>query len=190
MSLVSLSEVGNSTRLIFGDRRLVVDNADLTTLAADAFVCPVSPSIDTRQGLARILSDAAGGGLGRDERPTIHEPYGKVIVVPGGNLRAKYVFLSVLLGERGVDKIRLSIRQAVDRSIHYAEFLRLKSLAFPLLGSALDLPPYEFVARQMLEEVAQYMRRRKTRLKLVMFSIRNPEAFDAFRKEARAIANL
>ena len=189
MSLVSLSEVGSSTRLIFGDRRLVVDNADLTTLAADAFVCPVSPSIDTRQGLAKILNDAAGG-LSREATSAVHEPYGKVIVVPGGHLKAKYVFLSVLLGERGLDKMKLSIRQAVDRCIHYAEFLRLRSVAFPLLGSALDLPPYEFVARQMLEEVAQYMRRRKTRLKLVMFSIRNPEAFDAFRKEARALANL
>jgi O-acetyl-ADP-ribose deacetylase (regulator of RNase III) len=188
MSLISLSEVGGSTRLAFGDRRLIVDNSDLATLTADAFVCPVDPTLDVRHGLAKILNDAAGG-LPR-ERPAINEPFGKVIVLPGGNLRAKYVFLSVLLGERGLDKIKISIRQAVDRSIQYAEFLRLKSIAFPLLGSALALPPYEFVARQMLEEVAQYLRRRRTRLKLVVFSIRNPEAFGAFRKEARDLANL
>lgn len=187
MSLVSLSEVSGSTRLVFGDRRLIVDNSDLETLAADAFVCPVDCTLDVTRGLAKILNDAAGG-LTR-ERPALNEPYGKVIVLPAGNLRAKYVFMSVLLGERGLDKIQLSIRQAVDRCIHYAEFLRLKSIAFPLLGSALDLPPYEFVARQMMEEVAQYMRRRKTRLKLVLFSIRNPDAFEAFRKEARSLAD-
>jgi len=189
MSLVSLSEVGNTTRLVFGDRRLIVDNTDLATLSADALVCPVSPACDTRTGLAGVLNGAAGG-LSREGRPMVHEPYGKVIVLPAGNLKAKYVFLTVLLGERGLDKVKLSIRQAVDRSIHYAEFLRLKSIAFPFLGSALELPSYEFVARQMLEEVALYMRRRKTRLKLVLFSIRNPEAFEAFRKEARSLANL
>lgn len=184
---IGLRETDGSTSLLFGDRKLTVHQGDVLNLAADALVCPVGPSLDVSTGLARIIVDAAGAEP-RDASPMVTSPFGNVVVLPGGNLRAKYIFLSVLLGERGLDQMQMAIRQAVDRSIHYAEFLRLKSIAFPLLGSAAGAPPFHFVARQMIEEVAQYLARRKTRLKMVLFSIHNADAYTAFRREARSLS--
>jgi O-acetyl-ADP-ribose deacetylase (regulator of RNase III) len=152
-------------------------------------VCPVNPDLDFRSGLARIVSGSAGKQT-RSQRPLCPEPYGKVIVLPGGQLRVKYVFLTVLLGERGVDKIRLSIRQSVERAIRYAEFLRLKTIAFPVLGSASEALPYSFVAREMLENVTQYYQRRNTKLKAILFSAFNADAFEALKREAKSIAIL
>jgi O-acetyl-ADP-ribose deacetylase (regulator of RNase III) len=184
---ISLTETDGSTSLLFGDRKLTVHQGDVLNLAADALVCPVGPSLSTNTGLAKIIVDAADIEP-RDASPTLKSPFGNVVVLPGGKLRAKYIFLSVLLGERGLDNLQTSIRQAVDRSIHYAEFLRLKSIAFPLLGSAAGAPPFQFVARQMIEEVAQYLSRRKTRLKMILFSTHNAAAYTAFRREARSLS--
>ena len=171
--------------LAFGERKVVLHNGDVLDLTADALVCPVDPQLNLQSGLAAIITEAAGKKPAI-QRPIRPEPYGKVVVLPGGKLKAKYLFLTVVLGERGPDKMRQSIQQAVDRAIRYAEFLRLKSVAFPMLGSAQDLPPYSLIANLMLENAARYFRRRNTKLDLILFSLRNPDAFAAFRTEAAA----
>lgn len=172
-----------STNLTFGERKLVLHNGDILDLQADALVCPVDPHFSMDSGLPSIIARAAGK-TALVQRPLRPEPYGKVTVLPGGKLKAKYLFLTVVMGERGADKMRHSIQQAVDRSIRYAEFLRLKSIAFPMLGSAQSLPPYTLVAHMMMENVARYFRRRNTKLKLIQFSLHNPDAYKAFQSEA------
>lgn len=175
--------------LLIGANKLTLFQGDIAQLNADAVVCPVNQSLDTQAGISQILLKASGGSV-KTHKPVFPEPYGKVVVLPGGKLNARYIFLTVLLGEKGLDRIRLAIRQSVERSIRYAEFLRLKSIAFPVLGSPQVAPPYEFIAREMMENVAMYFRRRQTKIKAVFFSIYNGKAFDAFRKEAEHIANL
>jgi O-acetyl-ADP-ribose deacetylase (regulator of RNase III) len=105
-------------------------------------------------------------------------------------LQAQYLFLTVLLGERGLDKMKLSISHAVDRAIRYAEFLRLKSIAFPVLGSPRESPPYNFVAHQMLENVVTYFNRRNTKIKAILFSAYNADALSALQEEAKNISEL
>lgn len=182
-------EDGRTTVLLVGGRKIRLERGDLLDLAVDALVCPVDPKLDLTSGLARQISKAAGPNL-KNEKPVVPEPYGKVIVMPGGNLNVKYVFLSVILGEKNLDKMKRSIQQAVDRAIRYAEFLKLKSLAFPLLGSAEAAPPYRMVAREMIEQAALYFQRRHTKVKTVFFSAFNNEAYSAFCKEAKSIADL
>ncbi len=187
MLKVHLKEADKSLNLLIGERKLTIHKGDILSLSADALVCPVDQNLDFRSGLARVISQAAGKQT-RHQRPVVSEPYGKVIVLPGGNLKVKYIFLTVLLGERGLDKMRLSISQAVDRTIRYAEFLRLKSIAFPVLGSPKEAPPYDFVAHEMLENISGYFNRRNTKIKAILFSAFNNQAFEAFRKEAKELA--
>lgn len=172
-----------------GDRQLSIHNGDILSLTADAIVCPVNPALDLKSGLALTIGKAAGSHAHK-ERPLSPEPYGKVVVLPGGKLNVKYLFLAVLLGERGVDKMKMSIRQSVERSIRYAEFLRLKSIAFPVLGCAQTQPAYDFIAHEMLEQVALYFRKRNTKLKAILLSAFNPAAFSALRTEAQNLADL
>lgn len=185
---VQLSELKNQLLLSVGERKLSIHNGDLLSLSADALVCPVDPTLDFRSGLAKVVSQAAGKSIHK-ERPLVPEPFGKVVVLPGGKLNVKYIFLTVLYGERGVEKIRMSIRQAVERAIRYAEFLRLKSIAFPVLGDPGAKPDYNFVAHEMIEDVIQYFQRRNTKLKAILFSAYNKEAFTALRKEARQLTD-
>jgi O-acetyl-ADP-ribose deacetylase (regulator of RNase III) len=105
-------------------------------------------------------------------------------------MQVKYIFMTVLLGEKELDKMRMAIRQAVNRTIRYAEFLRLKSIAFPVLGNPRSTPPYNYIAREMLEDVTKYFNRRSTKLKLILFSVFNADAYSAFCREARHIADL
>ncbi len=186
---IRLIEEDRQLCLVIGERKLTMHNGDVLSLAADALVCPVDQNLDFRAGIARIISQAAGKGI-RKDRPSLPEPYGKVVVLPGGNLKVKYIFLSVIVGEKGPERMKTSIRQAVERTIRYAEFLRLKSIAFPVLGSSHAAAPYDFIAREMLEEVTRYFQRRNTRLNAILFSVFNPQAFEAFRREAKDIADL
>lgn len=186
---IHLRENKNTLSLLIGEKKLHLHRGDITSLTADAVVCPVDRNLDFRSGLARVISQAAGKGI-RVHRPSFPEPYGKVVVLPGGDLKSKYLFLTVVLGEKEADKARQSIRQAVERTILYAEFLRLKSIAFPVLGSLQNNLPYTHLAQEMMEEVIQYLRRRKTRLQTVLFSCFNPNAFEIFCTEAKNLCNI
>ncbi len=186
---IHLKENKDTLSLLVGEKKLTLHYGDITTITADAVVCPVDRSLNFRSGLARVISQAAGKGI-RVHRPSFPEPYGKVVVLPGGDLKSKFVFLTVLLGEKEPEKVRQSIRQAVERTILYAEFLRLKSIAFPVLGSLDNNLPYTQIAQEMLEEVVQYLQRRKTKLQAVLFSCFNQNAFKIFCTEAKTICNI
>lgn len=185
---IRLTENHQTLHLHIGENKLTIQLSDITTLTADAIVCPVNQNMDTNTGVAKIIIHEAGRAV-RSQKPHFREPFGKVVVLPGGKLNARYIFMTVLIGERGLDKMRLSISQAVDRAIRYGEFLRIKSIAFPVMGSTETLPPYDFIARQMLENVFFYFQRRNTRVKNVIFSIFNADAFDMFKSEAQALAS-
>lgn len=181
---IHLKEGKDSLRLLIGQKKLDVFFGDITNLAADAVVCPVDRNLDFRSGLARIISQAAGAGI-RVHRPAFPEPYGKVVVLPPGRLKAKYLFLSVLLGETEPERAQHSIRQAVERTILYADFLRLKSIAFPVLGTLKSNLSYTAIASDMLAEVVQHLRRRKSRIETVLFSVFNPTAYTIFCDQAK-----
>ncbi len=183
------NEADGSFQLLLGEKKLSVHSGDLMSLTADALVCPVDANLNCESGLAKEVMSQAGR-QSQVQKPILPEPYGKVIVMPGGKLKTKYLFLTVLLGERGLDKMKLSISQAVDRAIRYAEFLRLKSIAFPVLGSPQEAPPYDFVAHQMMENITQYFNRRNTKIKAILFSAYNPQAFSALQKEAKNLTEL
>lgn len=186
---IRLEEDKDSINLKIGEKTLSLYHGSITTLTADAVVCPVDQNLDFRNGVARIISQNAGSSI-RSERPTFSEPFGKVIVLPGGNLKMKYIFLTVVLGEKNIQKMAVSIRQSVERTIRYAEFLRLKSLAFPVLGCPKNTPPYEVLAKEMMESVVQYLQCRNTKIQAILFSAYNSNAYDSLRKEARYFSSL
>jgi O-acetyl-ADP-ribose deacetylase (regulator of RNase III) len=175
--------------LFIGSKKIHISYGDITQLQADAIVCPVDRTLDFRSGLARVISQAAGAAV-RVHRPASPEPYGKVVVLPPGKLKAKYLFLTVLLGETEPPLAQASIRQAVERTIRYAEFLRLNSIAFPVMGTLKNCLPYTEIAADMFGEVVQHFRRRKSRLESVVFSVFNPTAFDIFCEKAKDLATI
>ncbi|MCG3206024.1 MAG: hypothetical protein KCHDKBKB_02750 [Elusimicrobia bacterium] len=180
-----INEKGEAT-LQIGEKILSLHKGEITDLAVDALVCPVNPSLDFSMGLAKIVSQAAGKELLK-ERPLAPEPLGKVVVMPGGKLKAKFIFLTVVVGEKNIDKLKFSIGQAIDRAIRYAEFLRLKSIAFPVLGDPRTKPSYDLVASEMIENVFKYFQRRNTKVKAIFFTAYNGKAFDALKKGARSL---
>jgi len=184
MGSLKFIESDRSVKLLVGERQLTMYNGDIMHLTADALVCPVNPHLDTRSGLARVICQSAGEKI-THHLPMVSEPYGKVVVLPGGSLKVKYIFLTVVLGEKESEKIRLCIQRAIERAIRYAEFLRLRSIAFPVLGSPLFSPSYNLVANEMVLTVAKYFHRRNKKLQAIFFSAYNQSAFEAFCKEAK-----
>jgi O-acetyl-ADP-ribose deacetylase (regulator of RNase III) len=182
---VKITERDNSLSLFIGDRKFNLFQGDVLDLEADALVCPVDQNLDFRSGLAKVICQAAGGKELRGERPVLPEPFGKVVVFPGGRLKVKFLFLAVILGEGQHDKLKMHIRHSVDRAIRYAEFLRLKSLAFPVLGCPKSNPAYSLVAKEMLEDVFQYFHRRNTKLKSIFLSAFNSEAYQTLKNQVK-----
>jgi O-acetyl-ADP-ribose deacetylase (regulator of RNase III) len=181
---IFFNENNNSLHMLIGERQLAVHNGDILDVECDAIVCPVDQDLSLKSGLAKVINNAAGRQLNL-QRPLSPVPYGKVVVLPGGRLKTKYIFMTVLLGEKGMDKIKVSIGQAVERAIRYAEFMRLKSIAFPVLGCPDATPPYHLIAHEMIQYVAQYFQRRHTKLKGILVSAYNKDAFKALTDEAK-----
>ena len=92
MNPIQLQEVDKALQLLIGENKLTIHNGDILELTADALVCPVGPSLDITAGLANEINKATGHRI-HVERSLTPEPFGKVLVLPGGKLKFKYVFI-------------------------------------------------------------------------------------------------
>jgi len=173
-------------KLNVGNNQILLHHGNMLDCTAEAMVCPTNRDLNTESGLARLILDAAGPSSER-QKPHTSEPLGKVVVLPGGHLKSKFIFLTVVEGEQNSKKLKTTVRQAVDRAIRYAEFLHLSSLAFPVLGAAHHQPPYDEVAEEISTYVIAYFTKRTSRITPVFFSAYQQQASDALTSEIQDI---
>ncbi|HKW78719.1 MAG TPA: macro domain-containing protein [Candidatus Limnocylindria bacterium] len=153
--------------------------ADITTLEVDAIVNAANDHLWMGAGVAGAIKRAGGEEIEREAMAKGPIAVGDAIVTGAGRLRARHVIHAAVMGQ-DLATDATKIRDATESSLRRAAELRLRSIAFPALGTGVGGFPLEDCARTMLSVVRESLELAGGAVEEVVFALRSPEAVDVF----------
>jgi O-acetyl-ADP-ribose deacetylase len=165
-----------------GGLTVEVQQGDLTEQDVDAIVNAANNDLILGGGVAGAIARRGGPAIQAECRGIGPIEVGGAAITGGGQLKARFVVhaASMRLGGRtSAETLRSSTRCGLE----IASERRLRSIAFPAVGTGIAHFPLDDCARIMLEEVVRHAAQ-DTSLKEVRFVLFGDEADATFRAEA------
>ncbi len=163
---------------LIGSTRLRLVQGDLTVLAVDAIVNAANDRLWMGGGVAGAIKRRGGAEIEQEATRLGPIPIGEAVATGAGRLPVRYVIHAVTMGQDLATNERY-IRAATRSALRVAETLRLRSVAFPALGTGVGGFPLDRAAAAMLEETAAHVRA-GSRLFEVVFALYDEQAFVAY----------
>jgi O-acetyl-ADP-ribose deacetylase (regulator of RNase III) len=166
--------------------KITVILGDITQQQTDAIVNPANSLLIMGGGVAGAIKRVGGKQIEEEALKHAPLPVGKAIATTAGKLKAKHV-IHVPTMERpamaiGKDNIRL----AMNGALKCAEEKRIRSIAFPGLGTGVGGVSPEEAAEIMISVLREHINE-GTRLKEVVFVGFERELADAFMRNVEEI---
>jgi O-acetyl-ADP-ribose deacetylase len=160
--------------------RIVVQQADITTLAVDAIVNAANQSLQGGGGVDGAIHRAAGPDLLRECRTLGGCPTGQARITAGYRLPARYVIHAVgpryRDGKHGEpDLLASCFRNSLELAVAHA----VKTIAFPAISCGIYGYPIPDAARIAAGSVRDFLASDET-IEQVIFACFGAEVFDAF----------
>jgi len=158
---------------------IVAVTGDITEQKVDAIVNPANSWLVMGGGVAGAIKRIGGKEI--EEEAVKHAPIsvGKAIATDAGKLRAKYVIHAPTM-ERPAMRIAIeNVRLAVSAALKCADELKLKSAAFPGMGTGVGGLALEEAAEAMINETKKHIEE-DTRLNRIVFVGFNEDLTQAF----------
>jgi len=171
--------------LNLGTRACECVEGDITEQETDAIVNAANNHLWMGAGVAGAIKRKGGQSIEEEAIRLGPIAVGDAVVTSAGSLRAKCVIHAACMGQ-DLRTDRETIRQATLQSLRRAEELKLRSIAFPALGTGVGEFPTAECARVMLSEAAEFLKTTRT-LELVRFVLFGKESAAAFDAELRTI---
>jgi len=147
---------------------IVAITGDITKQKVDAIVNPANSWMVMGGGAAGAIKRMGGKEIEDEAVKRAPVPVGKAIATGAGRLKAKYVIHAPTM-ERPAMRIDVeNVRLAVRAALELASELRLKSVAFPGMGTGVGGLALEEAADAMIDETKKYVER-GTHLKRIVF---------------------
>lgn len=159
-------------------RRIEILQGDLTEMNTDAIVNAANNDLQLGGGVAGAIRRKGGPKIQAecDEIGTI--PVGGAAITTGGELKARYVIHAASM-ELGGRTNALSLRSSTAHSLRIAAQKKLKTIAFPAVGTGIAGFPMRECAEIMLREAAKHLAG-PTSLQKIYFVLFDQEALAAF----------
>jgi O-acetyl-ADP-ribose deacetylase (regulator of RNase III) len=132
-----------------------ITEGDITEMAVDAIVNAANSDLILGGGVAGAIRRKGGANVSDECEKIGKIPVGEAAITTGGNLKATYVIhaASMILGwSTTAEGLRASTRNSLLR----AQEKKLKTIAFPAVGTGIAGFPVGQCARIMLEEVLAF----------------------------------
>ena len=138
--------------------RIQIQQGDITEMDVGAIVNAANNDL--------ILGAGVAGAIHRKGGPTIQDecneigsiPLGYAAITSGGNLKARYVIHAASMGLGGERTTAKSLRTSTAHSLRIAAERKLKTVAFPAVGTGVSGFPVEECAQIMLGEAVQHLK--------------------------------
>ena len=151
---------------------------DITTLEVEAVVNAANNHLWMGGGVAGAIKRKGGREIEEEAVRQGPIPIGEAVVTGAGRLAARFVIHAAVMGMDLVTDPE-KIATATRNSLRRAEELKLKSIAFPALGTGVGGIPYREAARTMLDVVKEHLAGESV-LEQVVFALFGEEAYGAF----------
>jgi O-acetyl-ADP-ribose deacetylase len=160
--------------------KVKISQGDLTECATDAIVNAANNDLVLGAGVAGAIRIKGGSAIQAECDRIGRIPLGEAAITTGGKLKAKFVIhaASMHLGGRTTEE---NLRASTRNSLLRAAERKLKSIAFPAIGTGIAGFPLDRCAQVMLEEARDHLEG-PTSLKTVEFVLFDRTAFDTFKK--------
>src|SRR5208283_1307673 len=151
--------------------RIIIQQGDLTEMDVDAIVNAANNDLILGGGVAGAIRRKGGDEIQHecDEFGSI--PVGYAAITTGGKLKARYVIRTATTAKSLATSTAHSLRLAADR--------KLKSIAFPAVGTGVSGFPMDECARIMLSETVKHLKAGSS-LETVYFVLFDSAACDVF----------
>jgi len=159
--------------------RIQIQQGDITDMDVDAIVNAANNDLVLGAGAAGAIYRKGGQSI-QDECNEIGSiPVGFAAITGGGNLKARYVIHAASMGLSGVRTTAKSLKTSTAHSLRIASDRKLKTIAFPAVGTGVSGFPVDECAEIMLGEAIEHLKGDTPieKVYFVLFDARTREAF-------------
>jgi O-acetyl-ADP-ribose deacetylase (regulator of RNase III) len=161
--------------------RIVIQQGDITEMDVDAIVNAANNDLILGAGVAGAIHRKGGEEIQRECNEIGSIPVGYAAITSAGKLKARHVIHAASMGLGGVRTTAKSLRTSTAHSLRLAADRKLKSIAFPAVGTGVSGFPTEECAQVMLNEAIQHLKG-ETSLETVYFVLFDSHALQTFQR--------
>ena len=159
--------------------RIIIQQGDITEMAVDAIVNAANNDLILGAGVAGAIYRKGGESIQQECNEIGSIPVGYAAITGGGKLKARFVIHAASMGHGGVRTSAKTLRTSTAHSLRLAAERKLKSIAFPAIGTGVSGFPLDECAQIMLTETIQHLQG-ETSLESVYFVLFDARARDVF----------
>lgn len=163
------------------NERIVIQQGDIAEMDVDAIVNAANNDLILGAGVAGAIHRKGGDSIQRECNEIGSIPVGYAAITGGGNLKARYVIHAASMGLGDVPTTAKSLRTSTAHSLRLAHERKLKTIAFPAVGTGVSGFPMQECAEIMLTEAAQHLQC-ETSLERVYFVLFDERARNTFQR--------
>ena len=161
--------------------RIFIQQGDITEMDVDAIVNAANNDLVLGAGVAGAILRKGGDSIQKECDDIGSIPIGYAAITGGGKLKARYVIHAASMGLGDARTTAKSLRTSTAHSLRLAAERKLKSIAFPAVGTGVSGFPMEECAQIMLAEAAQHLKG-GTSLEAIYFVLFDSRARDIFQR--------
>jgi O-acetyl-ADP-ribose deacetylase len=137
--------------------RILIQQGDITDMDVDAIVNAANNDLILGAGVAGAILRKGGDSIQEECNEIGSIPIGYAAITGGGKLKARYVIHAASMGLGDARTTAKSLRTSTAHSLRLAAERKLKSIAFPAVGTGVSGFPMDECAQIMLAEAAQHL---------------------------------
>jgi O-acetyl-ADP-ribose deacetylase (regulator of RNase III) len=163
--------------------RIIIQQGDLTEMDTDAVVNAANNDLQLGGGVAGAIRRKGGDSIQRECNEIGSIPIGGAAITTGGSLRARYVIHAASM-QLGGETTAKALRSSTGMSLRLAADKKLKTIAFPAVGTGIAGFPLRECAEIMIDEVTRHLEG-ATSIEKVYFVLFDREALGVFQRAAK-----
>jgi O-acetyl-ADP-ribose deacetylase len=162
------------------EQQIVIQQGDITEMSADAIVNAANNDLILGAGVAGAIRRKGGDEIQQECTAIGTIPVGYAAITTGGKLAAKYVIHAASM-QLGGSTTAEALRKSTAHALRIAAEHRLKSIAFPAVGTGIAGFPMKDCAEIMLQEAAQHLENGSS-LEKIYFVLFDRDGYDTFER--------
>ncbi len=159
--------------------RIIIQQGDITEMDVDAIVNAANNDLILGAGVAGAIYRKGGDTIQQECNEIGSIPVGYAAITGAGKLKTRYVIHAASMGLGGVPTSSKSLHTSTAHSLRIAAEHKLKSIAFPAVGTGVSGFPLDECAQIMLSETIEHLQG-ETSLESVYFVLFDARARDVF----------
>jgi O-acetyl-ADP-ribose deacetylase len=163
------------------NERIRIQQGDITEMEVDAIVNAANNDLMLGAGVAGAILRRGGDSIQKECDEIGSIPVGYAAITGAGKLKARYVIHAASMGLGGERTTAKSLRTSTAHSLRIAAERKLKSIAFPAVGTGVSGFPVDECAQIMLTEAVHHLKSH-TAIETVYFVLFDERTRDTFQR--------